>query len=141
MSQQVLETSIPRILDCFNRGVSDYPFHVSMFWYKAIDFCQGDSTSHLQDVFGHGVEYCKHLNGAAKPQQLLYIYSKFQNDLTCIGAVMDDNVKQCTDFAMYFYQIRWFDITAFASKAQTVQDVVEITPPPPSSFVCRLQIL
>ena len=56
-----------------------------------------------------------------------YIYSKFHNDLACIGAVMDQNVKQCTDFAVYFYQIRWFDITAFAAKAQNVQEVVEIT--------------
>ena len=31
-----------------------------------------------------------------------YIYSKFHNDLACIRAVMDQNVKQCTDFAMYF---------------------------------------
>ena len=46
-----------------------------------------------------------------------YIYSKFHNDLACIRAVMDQNRKQCTDFAVYFYQIRWFDITAFASKA------------------------
>ena len=44
-----------------------------------------------------------------------YIYSKFHNDLACISAVMDQNVKKCTDFAVYFYQIRWFDITAFAS--------------------------
>ena len=69
-----------------------------------------------------------------------YIYSKLHNDLACIRAVMDQNVKQCTDFAVYFYQIRWFDITAFASKAPKVQEVVEITayPPPPS---IRLQIL
>ena len=40
---------------------------------------------------------------------------------------MDHNVKQCTDFAVYFYQIRWFDITAFASKALKVQEIVEIT--------------
>ena len=56
-----------------------------------------------------------------------YIYSKFHNDLACIRAVMDQNVKQCTDFAVYFYQIRWFDITGFASKAPKVQEVVEIT--------------
>ena len=46
-------------------------------------------------------------------------------------------MKQCTDFAVYFYQIRWFDITAFAAKAPNVQEIVEITasgPPPPHSF-------
>ena len=51
---------------------------------------------------------------------LNYIYSKFHNDLACIRAVMDQTVKQCTDFAVYFYQIQWFDITAFASKAPKV---------------------
>ena len=56
-----------------------------------------------------------------------YIYSKFHNDLACIRAVMDQNVKQCSDFAVYFYQIRWFDITAFAFKAPRVQEVVKIT--------------
>ena len=56
-----------------------------------------------------------------------YIYSKFHNDLACVRAVMDQNVKQCTDFAVYFYQIRWFDITALASKAPKVQEVVELT--------------
>ena len=54
-----------------------------------------------------------------------YIYSKFHKDLACIRAVMDQNVKQCTDFAVYFYQIRWFDITAFVFKARKVQEVVE----------------
>ena len=68
-----------------------------------------------------------------------YIYSKFHNDLACIRAVMDQNVKQCTDFAVYFYQIRWFDITAFASKAPKLQEVVEITASGPTSI--RLQIL
>ena len=58
-----------------------------------------------------------------------YIYSKFHNDLACIRAVMDQNVKQCTDFAVYFFQIRWFDITAFAFKAPKVQEVVELTAP------------
>ena len=67
-----------------------------------------------------------------------YIYSKFRNDLACIRAVMDQTVKQCTDFAVYFYQIRWFDITMFASKAPKVQEVVEITAS--GSFIC-LQIL
>ena len=38
---------------------------------------------------------------------------------------MDQNVKQCTDFALYFYQIRWFDIPAFAFKAPKVHKVVE----------------
>ena len=52
---------------------------------------------------------------------------------------MDQNVKQCTDFAVYFYQIRWFDITAFASKAPKVQEVVEITDSGAPSI--RLQIL
>ena len=66
------------------------------------------------------------------------IYSKFRNDVACIRAVMDQNVKQCTDFAVYFYQIRWFDITMFASKAPKVQEVVEITAS--GSFIC-LQIL
>ena len=32
-----------------------------------------------------------------------YIYSKFQNDLVCIWAGMDQNMKQSADFAMYFY--------------------------------------
>ena len=68
-----------------------------------------------------------------------YIYSTFHNDLAGIGAVMDQNVKQCTDFAVYFYQIRWFDITAFAFKAPKVQEVVEITATGPPSI--RLQIL
>ena len=40
---------------------------------------------------------------------------------------MDQNVKQCSDFAAYFYQIRWFDITEFASKAPKMQEVVKIT--------------
>ena len=31
-----------------------------------------------------------------------YIYSKLQNDLAFIGAVMDQNVKHGTDFPMYF---------------------------------------
>ena len=66
-----------------------------------------------------------------------YIYSKFHNDLACIRAVMDQNVKQCTDFAVYFYQIRWFDITACASKAPKVQEVVEITASGPRPFVCK----
>ena len=66
-----------------------------------------------------------------------YIYSKFHNDLACIGAVMDQNVKQCTDFAVYFYQIRWFDITAFASNAPKIQEVVAITACRPSPFVCE----
>ena len=70
-----------------------------------------------------------------------YIYSKFHNDLACIRAVMDQNVKQCSDFAVYFYQIRWFDITAFAFKAPKVQEVVVITasapPPPPPPIVCK----
>ena len=56
-----------------------------------------------------------------------YIYCKFHNDLACIRAVMDQYIKQCTDFAVYFYQIRWFDITAFAFKALKVQVVVGIT--------------
>ena len=56
-----------------------------------------------------------------------YIYSKFHNDLACIRDVMDQNMKQCSDFAVYFYQIRWFDITAFAFKAPKVQEVVKIT--------------
>ena len=40
---------------------------------------------------------------------------------------MDQNVKQCTDFAVYFYQIRWFDFTAIAAKDPKLQEVVEIT--------------
>ena len=58
-----------------------------------------------------------------------YIYSKFHKDLACIRAVMDQNMKHNTDFAVYFYQIRirWFDITAFAFKAPKMQEVVEIT--------------
>ena len=55
----------------------------------------------------------------------------------CIRAVTDQNVKQCTDFAVYFYQIRWFDITAFASKSPKVQEVVEITASGPHPFVCK----
>ena len=64
-----------------------------------------------------------------------YIYSKFHNDLACILAVVDQNVKQCTDFAVNFYQIRWFDITAFASKAPKVQEVVKITASGPHPYV------
>ena len=66
-----------------------------------------------------------------------YIYSKFHNDLACIRAVMDQNVKQCSDFAVYFYQIRWFDITAFAFKAPKLLEVVEITASYSSPFVCK----
>ena len=66
----------------------------------------------------------------------LYI-QKFHNDLACIRAVMDQNVKQCSDFAVYFYQIRWFDITAFAFKAPKVQEVVEITASGPPPIVCK----
>ena len=66
-----------------------------------------------------------------------YIYSKFHNDLACIRAVMEQNVKQYTDFAVYFYQIRWFDITAFTFKAPKVQEVVEITASGPLPFVCK----
>ena len=65
-----------------------------------------------------------------------YIYSKLQNDLAFIGTVMGQNVKHDTDFPMYFYQIRRFDITAFAYKAPKVQEVLRITlwTPP---FVCK----
>ena len=66
-----------------------------------------------------------------------YICSKFHNDRACIWAVMDQNVKQCSDSAVYFYQIRWFDITAFASKAPKVQEVVEITAYGSPPFVCK----
>ena len=65
------------------------------------------------------------------------IYSKFHNDLACIRAVMDQNVKKCADFAVYFYQIRWFDITAFAFKAPKMHKVVEITASGPHPFVCK----
>ena len=50
---------------------------------------------------------------------------------------MDQNVKQCIDFAVYFYQIRWLTLPAFAFKAPKVHKVVEITasaPPPLHSF-------
>ena len=50
---------------------------------------------------------------------------------------MDQNVKQCKDFAVYFYQMRWFDITAFASKDPKVQEVVEVTAYGPPPFVCK----
>ena len=66
-----------------------------------------------------------------------YIYRKFHTDFACIRVVMDQNVKQCTDFAVYFYQIRWFDITAFASKAPKVLEVVEITASGSPTFVCK----
>ena len=66
-----------------------------------------------------------------------YIYGKFHNDLACIQAVVDQNVKQCSDFAVYFCQILWFDITPFASKAPKVQEVVEITASCPPPFVCK----
>ena len=48
---------------------------------------------------------------------------------------MDQIVKQCSDFAVYFYQIRWFDIAAFAFKAPKVQEVVKITDSGPPPFV------
>ena len=48
---------------------------------------------------------------------------------------MDQNVKQYTDFAVYFYQIRWFDITAFAFKAPKMKEVIEITASGPPPFV------
>ena len=51
-------------------------------------------------------------------------------------AVMDQNIKQCTDFAVYFYQIRWFDITAFVFKARKVQEVA-ITASGSAPFVCK----
>ena len=66
-----------------------------------------------------------------------YIYRKFHNDLACIRAVMDQNVKKCTDFAVYFYQLRWFDITAFAFKAPKTQEAFEITASGPHAFVCK----
>ena len=66
-----------------------------------------------------------------------YICSKFHNDRACIWVVMDQNVKQCSDSAFYFYQIRWFDITAFASKAPKVQEVVDITASGSPPFVCK----
>ena len=50
---------------------------------------------------------------------------------------MDQNVKKCTDFAVYFYQIRWFDITAFAFKAPKVHKVVAITASGSPPFVCK----
>ena len=50
---------------------------------------------------------------------------------------MDQNVKQYTDFAVYFYQIRWFDMTAFAFKAPRVQEVVEITASDHPPFVFK----
>ena len=50
---------------------------------------------------------------------------------------MDQNVKQCTDFALFFYQILWFDITAFAFKAPKVEEVVEIKAPGSPPFVCK----
>ena len=65
------------------------------------------------------------------------IYSKFHSDLACIQAVMDQNVKKCADFAVYFYQIRWFDITAFAFKAPKMHKVVEITASGSPPFVCK----
>ena len=58
------------------------------------------------------------------------------NDLACIRAVMDQNVKKCTDFAVYFYQIRWFDITPFAFKAPKLHKVVEIKASGPHPIVC-----
>ena len=66
-----------------------------------------------------------------------YIYSNIHNDLAGIRAAMDQNVKQCTDFAVYFYQIRWFDITAFASKDPKVQEVVKVPASGPHPFVCK----
>ena len=50
---------------------------------------------------------------------------------------MDQNLKQCSDIAVYFYQIRWFDITGFAFKAPKVLEVVEITASYSSPFVCK----
>ena len=50
---------------------------------------------------------------------------------------MDQNVKQCSDFAVYFYQIRWFDITAFAFKAPKMQEVVKITASGHPLSVCK----
>ena len=65
-----------------------------------------------------------------------YMYSKFHNDLACIRAVMDQNVKQCTDFAVFFYQILWFDITAFVFKAPKVAECRDKGSWPPP-FVCK----
>ena len=45
--------------------------------------------------------------------------------------------NQQSVWQMYFYQIRWFDITAFAFKAPKVQEVVEITASGPPPFVCK----
>ena len=50
---------------------------------------------------------------------------------------MYQNVKKCTNFAVYFYQIRWFDITAFAFKAPKVHKVVKITASAYPPFVCK----
>ena len=47
-------------------------------------------------------------------------------------------MKQCSDFAVYFYQIRWFDITAFASKDPKVQEVVEITASGPLHWLANI---
>ena len=49
---------------------------------------------------------------------------------------MDQNVKQCIDFAVYFYQIRWFDIIAFVCKAPKVHEVVKLTASCPRLFAC-----
>ena len=38
-----------------------------------------------------------------------YIYSKFHNDLACVRAVMDQNVKQCID--SLFISIKYDGLT------------------------------
>ena len=50
---------------------------------------------------------------------------------------MAQKVKRYTDFAIYFYWIQWFDITAFSSKAPKVKEVVEITASGPCRFVSK----
>ena len=53
--------------------------------------------------------------------------------------MMDQKVKHGTDCTVYFYQIRWFVITTFASDAPKQQQAVKITASGPNSI--RLQIL
>ena len=56
-----------------------------------------------------------------------YTCGIYESDSTRIRAVMDQGVKQGTDFALYFYQIRWFSFTTFASNASRQQEAVRKT--------------
>ena len=120
-------------------------FRVCQLWCSLTnDFLQEQFSIYLRIVTRNQQPVCQMFDFWLWPVVNVWIMSKpirhsFANILhsACIRAVMDQNVCQCTDFAVHFYQIRWFDITAFAFKAPKVQEVVEITASGPPPFVCK----